>query len=198
MESDGSEHIDKWYHDLKEFCDDLLVYLEDDGLVVNVVRHPLAVSSSNALDLIDGELAYVNLTWYTDHSFRESESFNTWNDIKDSMIPFFTHLSNVYNVVPFNKMPKTFNLGVTDSSQVQFILKRRAIVNGTFTHGRFSHPFTIKAIEQDNLDLGNNHVVEIRFYVTDMVDFDLSQLGQSGGPVGPSSIGKRIKSFLGF
>jgi hypothetical protein len=177
--------------DLRDFCENNLVYLMDDGLQVSVVKHPI-----NREDMDNSHLSFVTLRYPLDFSIEKD-----WNDIKDSIIPFFTRLDREYNVITFDRLPivTQFGLekgsligqGINNTSQVQFGLRRRVLVNPALSNGGFRKNFTLDDLIGDRLDLGNNWIVEIRFYVS---------CNESNDVIKPvkKSIGSRIKKFLGF
>jgi hypothetical protein len=80
---------------------------------------------------------------------------------------------------------------VINTSQVQFGLRRRVLVNPTLSNGGFRKNFTLDDVIKDRLDLGNNLIVEIRFYIS------CNEFNDVIKPV-KKSIGSRIKKFLGF
>lgn len=167
--------------DLREFCENNLVYLMDDGLQVSVVKHPI-----NREDMNNSHLSFVTLRYPLDFSIDKD-----WNDIKDSIIPFFTRLDREYNVITFDKLPIGYELGRRNGSQVQFGLRRRTVVNPALSNGGFRKNFTLDDVIADRLDLGNNWIVKIRFFVSCNETNDVIK------PV-KKSIGSRIKKFLGF
>jgi hypothetical protein len=88
-----------------------------------------------------------------------------------------------------------FGQGINNTSQVQFGLRRRVLVNPALSNGGFRKNFTLDDVIGDRLDLGNNLIVEIRFYVS--CDDEVIVL-EVPLPVKKKSIGSRIKGFLGF
>jgi hypothetical protein len=172
--------------DLREFCENNLVYLMDDGLQVSVTKHPI-----NREDMDNSHLSFVTLRYPIDFSIDKD-----WNDIKDVIIPFFTRLDRNYNVITFGQLPiVTSGLFVQGSlnGQVQFGLRRTTVMNPALTSGGFRKNFALNDIINDRLDLGNNLIVEIRFFVSCNDDNDVIV-----PEVPKKSIGSRIKKFLGF
>ena len=171
----------QFLNDLREFCEMNLVYLMDDGLSVSVVKHPI-----NREDMDNSHLSFVTLRYPLDFSIEKD-----WNDIKDSIIPFFTRLDREYNVITFDKLPIGYELGRRNDTQIQFGLRRRVLVNPALSNGGFRKNFTLDDVISDRLDLGNNWIVEIRFFVS------CNETNDVIIPV-KKSIGSRIKKFLGF
>jgi len=168
--------------DLRDFCEMNLVYLMDDGLQVSVTKHPI-----NREDMGNSHLSFVTLRYPIDFSIDKD-----WNDIKDVIIPFFTRLDRNYNVITFGQLPiVTSGLFVQGSlnGQVQFGLRR------TITSGGFRKNFSLDDVINDRLDLGNNLIFEIRFFVSCNDDNDVIVPEVS---LPKKSIGSRIKKFLGF
>ena len=169
-----------------------LVYLMDDGLQVSVVKHPIN-SFLMCYDMDNSHLSFVTLRYSgTESASHYPLDFSTdkdWSDIKDSIIPFFTRLNREYNVITFDKLPG-YDLGRKNDSQVQFGLRRRT-VNPSLSNVGFRRSFTLDDVISDRLDLGNNWIVEIRFFVS------CNETNDVIIPV-KKSIGSRIKKFLGF
>ena len=176
--------------DLRDFCEMNLVYLMDDGLQVSVVKHPI-----NREDMGNSHLSFVTLrysgTESASHYPLDFSIEKDWNDIKDSIIPFFTRLDREYNVITFDKLPIGYELGRRNDTQIQFGLRRRVLVNPALSNGGFRKNFTLDDVISDRLDLGNNWIVEIRFFVS------CNETNDVIIPV-KKSIGSRIKKFLGF
>lgn len=177
--------------DLREFCEMNLVYLMDDGLQVSVTKHPI-----NREDMGNSHLCFVRLNYsVTNQASMDDVDLlvhKNWNDIKDVIIPFFTRLDRNYNVITFGQLPiVTSGLFVQGSlnGQVQFGLRR------TITSGGFRKNFSLDDVINDRLDLGNNLIVEIRFFVSCNDDNDVIVPEVS---LPKKSIGSRIKKFLGF
>lgn len=176
--------------DLREFCEMNLVYLMDDGLTVSVVKHPI-----NREDMNNSHLSFVTLrysgTESASHYPLDFSIDKDWSDIKDSIIPFFTRLDREYNVITFDRLPIGSRIGERNDSQVQFGLRRRTVVNPALSNGGLRKNFTLDDVIADRLDLGNNWIVEIRFFVS------CNEFNDVIKPV-KKSIGSRIKKFLGF
>jgi hypothetical protein len=167
--------------DLRDFCEMNLVYLMDDGLQLSVTKHPI-----NREDMDNSHLSFVTLRYPIDFSIDKD-----WNDIKDVIIPFFTRLQRQYNVITFDRLPIGYEMGVRNDNQVSFGLRRTTVMNPALTSGGFRKNFSLDDVINDRLDLGNNWIVEIRFYVS---------CNESNDVIKPvkKSIGSRIKKFLGF
>lgn len=170
--------------DLREFCEMNLVYLMDDGLTVSVVK--------------SFHLSFVTLRYPLQRGTFGLLVQKDWNDIKDSIIPFFTRLSRQYNVIAFDKLPIGYELG---RNEVQFGLRRTTVLNpglsnggfrsgGSVNMGQFLY-CTLDDVIKDRLDLGNNLIVEIRLCIS------CNEFNDVIKPV-KKSIGSRIKKFLGF
>ena len=170
--------------DLRDFCEMNLVYLMDDGLQLSVTKHPI-----NREDMDNSHLSFVTLRYPIDFSIDKD-----WNDIKDVIIPFFTRLQRQYNVITFDRLPIGYEMGVRNDNQVSFGLRRTTVMNPALTSGGFRKNFSLDDVINDRLDLGNNLIVEIRFFVSCNDDNDVIV------PEVPpkKSIGSRIKKFLGF
>jgi hypothetical protein len=69
-------------------------------------------------------------------------------------------------------------------------------MNPALTSGGFRKSFALNDIINDRLDLGNNLIVEIRFFVSCNDDNDDVIVPEVSLP--KKSIGSRIKKFLGF
>lgn len=186
---------DEFLSELKDFCEMNLVYLMDDGLQVSVVKHPVS-----SLDMNTTYLSSVTLRYPLAAGTFELLVQKDWNSVKDQLIPFFTRLERKYNVITFGKLPirVKFDSGYEmgrNFSQVQ-ITSRRNLVNNrladqTDIQTGFRKNFTVDDVISDRLDLGNNLIVEIRFYVSCEQKQDVIV------PV-KRTIGSRVKKFLGF
>jgi hypothetical protein len=179
---------DQFLSELQDFCEMNLVYLMDDGLQVSVVKHPVS-----SLDMQTTYLSAVTLRYPLAAGTFELLVQKDWNDIKDTIIPFLTRLNSQYNVITFDQLPMVtsslFGQGINNTSQVQFGLRRRVLVNPTLSNGGFRKNFTVDDVISDRLDLGNNLIVEIRFYIScndDVIVFN------------KMSFGSKLKKFLGF
>lgn len=192
---------DQFLSELQDFCEMNLVYLMDDGLQVSCDKHP--VSSE---DMSTTYLSCITLRYPLDAGTFELLVQKDWNSVKDTIIPFFTRLASQYNVIMFDRLPYVFAgasnnslaktaslLGKVNNGQVQFNLRRTNVEKlGLYrglSDGGFRKNFTVDDVISDRLDLGNNLIVEIRFYVSCNDDVLL--------PV-KKSIGSRVKKFLGF
>lgn len=178
---------DEFLSVLQDFCEMNLVYLMDDGLQVSVGKH-----SVSREDMDTTYLSCVTLRYPLAAGTFELLVQKDWNSVKDHIIPFFTRLNSQYNVITFDQLPIANSaslLGKVNNGQVQFGLRRTTVVNPGLTSGGFRKNFTIDDVISDRLDLGNNLIVEIRFYVSCNDDVPL--------PV-KKSIGSRVKGFLGF
>jgi len=179
---------DEFLSELQDFCEMNLVYLMDDGLQVSVVKHPVSRE-----DMDTTYLSAVTLRYPLAAGTFELLVQKDWNSVKDQIIPFFTRLNSQYNVITFDQLPMVtsslFGQGINNTSQVQFGLRRRVLVNPTLSNGGFRKNFTVDDVISDRLDLGNNLIVEIRFYVScnDEVIVPVKK-----------TIGSRVKKFLGF
>jgi hypothetical protein len=165
-----------------------LVYLMDDGLQVSVVKHPVS-----SLDKQTTYLSAVTLRYPLAAGTFELLVQKDWNSVKDTIIPFFTRLNSQYNVITFDQLPMVtsslFGQGINNTSQVQFGLRRRVLVNPTLSNGGFRKNFTVYDVISDRLDLGNNLIVEIRFYISCNDDVIVPN---------KMSFGSKLKKFLGF
>ena len=184
---------DEFLSELKDFCEMNLVYLMDDGLQVSVVKHP--VSSE---DMDTTYLSSVTLRYPLAAGTFELLVQKDWNSVKDQLIPFFTRLEREYNVITFCKLPirVKFDSGYEmgrNFSQVQ-ITSRRNLVNNrladqTDIQTGYRKNFTVDDVIADRLDLGNNLIVEIRFYVSCNDEVIVPN---------KMSFGSKLKKFLGF
>ena len=75
--------------EVQDFCETHLAYLIDEGLEVECYQFE---ESSK-------EIIYVTLKYKFDSTRDYDYNFPCWDDIKDNMIPFFTHLSNKYDLL---------------------------------------------------------------------------------------------------
>ena len=179
---------DEFLSSLQDFCEMNLVYLMDDGLQVSCEKHPV---SREDMDMT--YLSAVTLRYPLAPGTWELLVQKDWNDIRDQVIPFFTRLNSEYNVITFDQLPiaqsSSLFKGRVNNSQVQFGCRRRVLVNPALSNGGFRKNFTVDDVIKDRLDLGNNLIVEIRFYVScnDEVIVPVKR-----------SIGSRVKKFLGF
>lgn len=177
---------DEFLSELQDFCEMNLVYLMDDGLQVSVVKHPVSRE-----DMDTTYLSCVTLRYPLAPGTFELLVQKDWNNIKDTIIPFFTRLNSHYNVITFDQLPMVtsglFGQGINNTSQVQFGLRRRVLVNPALSNGGFRKNFTLDDVISDRLDLGNNLIVEIRFYVSCNDEVIVKK-----------TIGSRVKKFLGF
>lgn len=178
---------DEFLSSLQDFCEMNLVYLMDDGLQVSVVKHPVSRQDMDTTYLSAVTLRYPLAP--TSMLLVQKD----WNDIRDQFIPFFTRLNSEYNVITFDQLPLVtsglFGQGINNTSQVQFGCRRRVLVNPVLSNGGFLKNFTVDDVISDRLDLDNNWIVGIRFYVSCNDEVIV--------PV-KSSIGSRVKKFLGF
>ena len=179
---------DEFLSSLQDFCEMNLVYLMDDGLQVSCEKHPV---SREDMDMT--YLSAVTLRYPLAPGTWELLVQKDWNDIRDQVIPFFTRLNSEYNVITFDQLPiaqsSSLFKGRVNNSQVQFGCRRRVLVNPALSNGGFRKNFTVDDVIKDRLDLGNNWIVEIKFYVScnDEVIVPVKR-----------SIGSRVKKFLGF
>ena len=186
---------DEFLSSLQDFCEMNLVYLMDDGLQVSCEKHPVSRE-----DMDTTYLSAVTLRYPLAPGTFELLVQKDWNDIRDQVIPFFTRLNSEYNVITFDQLPMAqrssslFKGGVNyplrvNNSQVQFGCRRRVLVNPALSNGGFRKNFTVDDVISDRLDLGNNWIVEIRFYVScnDEVIVPVKR-----------TIGSRVKGFFGF
>jgi len=187
---------DEFLSGLQDFCEMNLVYLMDDGLQVSVVKHPIynGRNISRPGDNFDfvTHLSAVTLRYPLAAGTFELLVQKDFNDIKDTIIPFFTRLSRQYNVITFDQLPiaKTASLlGKVNNGQVQFGLRRRVLVNPVLSNGGFRKNFTVDDVISDRLDLGNNLIVEIRFYVSCNDEVIVPN---------KMSFSSKLKKFLGF
>ena len=161
---------DEFLSELRDFCEMNLVYLMDDGLQVKVKS------------LLGSHLSCVTLVYPLDIA-------KNFDGIKDHIIPFFTRMNSQYNVITFGQLPWTVSNStvstIKNSNQIVFGLRRDNVVNSTV----FSRIYTVDDVIGDSLDLDNNLIVEIKFYVSSNDDVIK--------PV-KRSIGSRVKKFLGF
>jgi hypothetical protein len=189
---------DEFLSELQDFCEMNLVYLMDDGLQVSVVKHPIfngrAISLPRDNFDFDTYLSCVTLRYPLAAGTFELLVQKDWNDIRDQLIPFFTRLNSEYNVITFDRLPIGYEMGVRNDNQVSFGLRRTTVMNPALTSGGFRKNFSLDDVINDRLDLGNNLIVEIRFFVSCNDDNDVIV------PEVPpkKSIGSRIKKFLGF
>lgn len=179
---------DEFLSSLQDFCEMNLVYLMDDGLQVSCDKHPVSRE-----DMDTTYLSAVTLRYPLAPGTWELLVQKDWNDIRDQIIPFFTRLNSEYNVITFDQLPLAglFGQGINNTSQVQFGLRRRVLVNPALSNGGFRKNFTVDDVISDRLDLGNNLIVEIRFYVSCNDEVIVHNKMKR-------SIGSRVKKFLGF
>ena len=193
---------DEFLSSLQDFCEMNLVYLMDDGLQVSCEKHPIfngrAISLPRDNFDFDTYLSCVTLRYPLAPGTWELLVQKDWNDIRDQFIPFFTRLNSEYNVITFDQLPLVtsglFGQGIngkSKTSQVQFGCRRRVLVNPALSNGGFRKNFTVDDVIKDRLDLGNNLIVEIRFYVSCNDDVIVPNKMKR-------SIGSRVKKFLGF
>jgi len=164
--------------ELKDFCELNLAYLIDDGLRVGVSKHPISTDN----------IAYVTI--YNSSMVTGKR----WNDLKDSMIPFFTRLRRDYNVVAFDKLPVSYRPELS-SNEVRFSLERSNHNGSRFGQKRKFKSYTLVQVINDEIDFDTDFsyttIFSIAFYVSDVTGYDAN-------PVVKKSIGSRIKKFLGF
>lgn len=193
QQSNEANITDEFLSSLQDFCEMNLVYLMDDGLTVSVVKHPI-----NREHMDTTHLSFITLRYPLQPGTFGSHLLvqKNWDDIKDTIIPFFTRLERKYNVITFDQlpMPILFKRGVNyplrgNNSQVQFGCRRRVLVNPALSNGGFGHNFTVDDVISDRLDLGNNLIVEIRFYVSCNDEVIVPN---------KMSFGSKLKKFLGF
>ena len=183
---------DEFLSSLQDFCEMNLVYLMDDGLQVSVVKHPVS-----SLDMQTTYLSAVTLRYPLAAGTFELLVQKDWNDIKDTIIPFFTRLNSQYNVITFDQLPMVtsslFGQGINNTSQVQFTSRRNLVNNRladrTDIQTGYRKNFTVDDVISDSLDLGNNLIVEIRFYISCNDDVIVAN---------KMSFGSKLKKFLGF
>lgn len=98
------EHLKKFNEstlnkeEVQDFCETHLAYLIDEGLEVECsIGFVYQFNESNK------EVAYITLGYKLEndsHNLSPYEyNFPSWDDIKDNIIPFFTHLSNKYDLL---------------------------------------------------------------------------------------------------
>ena len=179
---------DEFLSGLQDFCEMNVVYLMDDGLQVSCEKHPLSRE-----DMDTTYLSAVTLRYPLAPGTWELLVQKDWNDISDQIIPFFTRLEREYNVITFDQLPMVtsslFGQGINNTSQVQFGCRRRVLVNPALSNGGFRKNFTVDDVIKDRLDLGNNLIVQIRFYVSCNDEVIVPN---------KMSFGSRVKKFLGF
>jgi hypothetical protein len=73
--------------EVQDFCETHLAYLIDEGLEVECYQF----NESNK------EVAYITLGYKLENPYEYN--FPSWDEIKDNIIPFFTHLSNKYDLL---------------------------------------------------------------------------------------------------
>ena len=180
-----SNITDEFLSGLQDFCEMNLVYLMDDGLQVSVEKHPVSRE-----DMDTTYLSAVTLRYPLAAGTFELLVQKNWNDIKDVIIPFFTRLDREYNVITFDQLSVAqFFKDRMNKDQVQFGLRRTTVVNPGLTSGGFRKNVTVDDVISDRLDLGNNLIVEIRFYISCNDEVIVPN---------KMSFGSRVKDFLGF
>lgn len=75
-----NENVDSF--ELKDFCENNLAYLLDDGVQVDITN----TGPFNGIALFE---------------CRITSNYKEWSSIKDHMIPFLTRLQNKYNIIPY-------------------------------------------------------------------------------------------------
>ena len=182
-----SNITDEFLSELKDFCEMNLVYLMDDGLQVSCDKHPVSRE-----DMDTTYLSAVTLRYPLAPGTFELLVKKDWDDIKDQVIPFFTRLNSQYNVITFDQLPiAQFFKDRENKDQVQFGLRRTTVVNPGLSSGGFRKNVTMSSVIKDSLDLGNNLIVEIKFYVSCNDEVIVPNKMKR-------SIGSRVKKFLGF
>lgn len=184
---------DQFLSGLQDFCEMNLVYLMDDGLTVTVENHPISEIDTSYLSVVTLRYPLQSGTW-------QLLVNKNWNDIRDVIIPFFTRLRTEYNVISFDQLPiATYSLilpGSLNRNQVQFTSRRNLdnsrLADQTDIQTGYRKNYTIDDIVADNLDLGTNWIVEIKFYVS------CNDVGDDVSLPKKKTIGSRIKKFLGF
>jgi hypothetical protein len=96
-----------------------------------------------------------------------------------------------------------FGQGINNTSQVQFTSRRNLVNNRladrTDIQTGYRKNFTVDDVISDRLDLGNNLIVEIRFYVSCSAKHSLySQSNDEVIVPNKMSFGSKLKKFLGF
>jgi hypothetical protein len=92
-----NESKENFTEELKDFCENSLAYLLDDGYNVSVYKYPMK------------NYAIVSLGLLFENSITFDWKRFYWDDIKDSFIPFLQLLSRRYELLAYN-----------NSSPVQF------------------------------------------------------------------------------
>lgn len=141
--------------EIQDFCETHLAYLIDEGLEVECYQF----NESNK------EVAYITLGYKLEYKLEDDShnlrvlylhsqsstnstyeyNFPSWNEIKDNIIPFFTHLSNKYDLLKKGGKEVWISyVTTTDNTQVP----QRVY----YTQDHFK--FSLKDIINDNEVLG--------------------------------------------
>jgi hypothetical protein len=145
---DYESTLDK--EEVQDFCETHLAYLIDEGLEVECYQF----NESNK------EVAYITLGYKLDPY---EYNFPSWDEIKDNIIPFFTHLSNKYDLLKKGGKEVWISyVTTTDNTQVP----QRVYYTGD--HFKFS----LKDIINDKTEVleklnGRYRILNIRCNVTE-------------------------------
>jgi hypothetical protein len=144
--------------EVQDFCETHLAYLIDEGLEVECYQF----NESNK------EVAYITLGYKLEndsHNLSPYEyNFPSWNDIKDNIIPFFTHLSNKYDLLKNGKEVCISYVTTYFAIDDNFQKKPQVYNSGN------NFKFTLKDIINDKTEVlgklnGRFRILEIRFDV---------------------------------
>ena len=141
--------------EIQDFCETHLAYLIDDGLEVECYQF----NESNK------EVAYITLGYKLEDDNHTPYEYNfpSWDDIKDNIITFFTHLSNKYDLLKKGGKEVWISyVTTTDNSQIP----QRVY----YTEDHFK--FSLKDIINDNTSVlgklnGRYRILNIRCNVTE-------------------------------
>jgi len=92
---DIAQVCDIFNEELKDFCENNLAYLLDEGVEVEVKETP-------------GLSAALNLNWYNPQTIKITLQDNPklWSEIKDHMIPFLIRLNNEYKIRQYPRIDR--------------------------------------------------------------------------------------------
>ena len=87
------------FTELKEFCDNSLAYLLDDGYEIKLTRDRIQTGYNYYEDgYMVVTLHFPGDNYNTNDSYATTKEFH-WNDVKDYYIPFIQLLSNRYEIL---------------------------------------------------------------------------------------------------
>jgi hypothetical protein len=146
-----STGLDK--EEIQDFCETHLAYLIDEGLEVKCFD----VDNAIRVGLVYFENNNRNTSLY-------EYNFPSWDDVKDNIIPFFTHLSNKYDLLKNGKEVCISYVTTYFAIDDNFQKKPQVYNSGN------NFKFTLKDIINDKTEVlgklnGRFRILEIRFDV---------------------------------